>query len=157
MKIWRLTSQRHAHHAFDGEGARLYGGRFNHPGEAVVYCAATLSLAALELLVHLDVSQVPEDRVALSATIPPDFPIRELEVGDLPKDWRAYPAPEGLKDLGTAWIRSRETAVLSVPSAIVPVERNFLLNPNHPDMAKVEIGDPQPFAFDPRLWRRHPP
>lgn len=153
MRIWRLTSERHASHAFDGEGARLYGGRFNHPGHGVVYCAATLSLAALELLVHLEPSQVPEDRVALPATIPPDLSVRELTVGELPKDWRIYPAPEALKDLGTAWIRAGETAVLTVPSAVIPMERNLLLNPSHSDMTKIEIGEPQPFAFDPRLWR----
>lgn len=153
MRIWRLTSERHASHAFDGEGARRYGGRFNHPGHGVVYCAATLSLAALELLVHLEPSQVPEDRVAIPATIPPEVPIRELTLDELPKDWRAYPAPEGLKDLGTAWIRSHESAVLSVPSAVIPVERNVLLHPDHPGMTEIEIGDPQTFAFDPRLWR----
>lgn len=153
MRIWRLTSERYAHHAFDGEGSRRYGGRFSHPGDPVVYCAATLSLAALELLVHLEPSQVPEDRVAIPAAIPPKLAIRELAVDDLPKGWRAYPAPEDLKDLGTTWIRSGETAVLAVPSAVIPVERNFLLNPDHPDMVGIEIGEARPFAFDPRLWR----
>lgn len=153
MKVWRLTSERHARHAFDGEGSRRYGGRFNHPGDAVVYCSASLSLAALELLVHLEPSHVPHDRVAIPATIPPNVPLRELTLDELPGNWREYPAPEELKDLGSAWIRAGETAVLVVPSAIVPMERNVLLNPNHPDMGRVEMGAPEPFAFDPRLWR----
>lgn len=151
MKIWRLTTKRHAASAFDGEGARRHGGRFNDAGSAVVYCAATLSLAALEVLVHIDPTHAPAAWVAIPATIPDDLTIRDLKPEELPSNWRSYPAPEGIRTFCTSWLQARKSAVLSVPSAIVPDERNYLLDPSHPDMGRIEIGEPLPFTFDPRL------
>jgi RES domain-containing protein len=77
-----------------------------------------------------------------------------LRYRDLPPDWRTYPAPDRLKDLGTAWIRDGRTVALVVPSAIIPREHNVLLNPVHPDFPRIRIGPASPFAFDPRLWKR---
>src|SRR5215203_140667 len=91
LTVWRLTRKRFADRAFDGEGARLYGGRWNYKGVAVVYCAATLSLAALELFVHLEASEAPDDLVTRAAAIPARVSIEELEPSELPEDWRAYP------------------------------------------------------------------
>jgi RES domain-containing protein len=79
---------------------------------------------------------------------------REIAVDALPTTWRRYPAPDALADLGTAWVRAAATAVLVVPSAIVPQERNILLNPAHPDFRRIRLGTREPFSFDPRLWRR---
>ena len=140
--------------ALDGEGARQAGGRWNHRGVAVVYTSATLSLAALEYFVHLDPQDVPGDLVAIPAEIPDTLARREITARALPANWRAYPAPDELATLGTAWVRARTTAVLIVPSAIVPEERNVLLNPAHPDFRRIRRGTPAPFSFDPRLWRR---
>lgn len=151
LTVWRLTSERHAANAFDGEGARRFGGRWNHPGTSVVYTAATLSLAALELLVHIEIEDVPADRVALAAEIPVGVEVERVGAAGLPADWRSYPAPEWTKDLGTAWVQAGRTAVLEVPSVIVPRENNYLLNPEHPDMARIVLGPPDPFAFDGRL------
>lgn len=153
LKVWRLTRKRFADRAFDGEGARLYGGRWNHKGVAAVYCAATLSLAALELFVHLEASESPDDLVTLVAEIPSSVAVEGLEESTLPADWRVYPGPDSLKDLGTAWLRSRRTAVLSVPSVVIPRERNFLLNPAHPAFADIVLREPEPFAFDSRMWK----
>jgi RES domain-containing protein len=138
----------------DGEGARQAGGRWNHRGVAVVYTSATLSLAALEYFVHLDPADVPGDLVAIPAEIPDTLTRREITADSLPANWQAYPAPDQLANLGTAWVRARTTAVLIVPSAIVPQERNVLLNPGHPDFRRIRLGAPAPFSFDPRLWRR---
>jgi RES domain-containing protein len=143
LKVWRLTRKRFADRAFDGEGARLYGGRWNHKGVAVVYCAATLSLAALELFVHLEASEAPDDLVTLVAE----------DASILPSDWRSYPGPSFLKDLGSTWVRSGRTAVLAVPSVVIPRERNYLLNPAHPDFAKILLREPEPFSFDSRMWK----
>lgn len=151
--IWRITTARYASRAFDGEGARLYGGRWNHPGVAVVYCSPALSLAALEYFVHLEPELAPKDLIAISAEIPTGVPWADIDAAVLPPDWRAFPAPEALRDLGSAWVRSGRTAVLSVPSAVIPHESNVLLNPAHPDFLKIRIGGAEPFSFDPRMWK----
>lgn len=153
LLVWRITTARHAERAFDGEGARLYGGRWNHSGTPLVYTSLTLSLCALEYFVHLDPGLAPRSLVAIRAEIPADLRIGSLDARELPPDWRVYPAPDSLKDLGTAWARGREAAVLSVPSAIIPRERNVLLNPAHPDFGRLRIHPAEPFAFDPRMWK----
>lgn len=151
LVTWRLA--RKGYSSFDGEGARLYGGRWNHPGARVVYTSGSLSLAVLEYFVHVDTDLVPEDMVSVRAELSEEIERERVEPGDLPRDWRAYPAPEALQDLGTKWIRRGESAVLSVPSAVVPGERNYLLNPAHEEFSKVHVGRPQPFHFDPRMWK----
>lgn len=151
--IWRLTAARHTNSAFDGEGARRYGGRWNRPGTRMVYCSSTLALAVLEVFVHLDPELAPPNLVAIPAVIPAGIDSELLEEASLPTDWRSYPAPERLRDLGTNWVRSGRTAVLSVPSCIVPHELNVLLNPAHPDFSRIHPGKPEPFSFDPRMWK----
>jgi RES domain-containing protein len=151
VRIWRLCLQRHA--APDGEGARLYGGRWNSEGTAVVYTSATLSLAVLEYLVNLDSDILPDDLVALSADIPEHLGIHTIRTEDLPSDWREYPAPDELKAMGTAWAAARRSVILSVPSVIIPEERNYLVNPAHPEFGRIHWNAPTPFRFDPRLRR----
>jgi RES domain-containing protein len=151
--IWRITSARYADSAFDGEGARLYGGRWNHPGTSIVYGSATLSLAALEYFVHLEPDLAPPGLVAVAADLPAGLALESLEVESLPPDWRTYPAPERLKDLGTGWVRSGRTAVLLVPSSVIPHEMNVLLNPAHPDFPRLRLRAAKPFSFDPRMWK----
>ena len=152
MELWRLCRRRHA--AFDGEGARRAGGRWNRKGSAVVYASESLSLAALELLVHCDPSLLPTDLVAIRAKVPDGVAIRRVEEKDLPRDWRAYPAPPSLAEIGTAWIAAGDTAVLTVPSCLVPKERNALLNPAHGEFRRIRVGRPEAFSFDPRLGPR---
>jgi RES domain-containing protein len=152
LRVWRLCSRAHA--AFDGDGARRAGGRWNERGTALVYASATLSLAAQELFVHLDPAELPKDFVAVSADIPDSVRIKILGATALPKNWRRYPAPESLAAIGTAWARSLETAVLEIPSAVIPQERNYLLNPAHTDFVKIRPNRPEPFAFDPRMWKK---
>lgn len=149
MKVWRLCKRRHA--AFDGEGARLAGGRWNPRGGAVVYASESLSLAALELLVHCPPALLPVDLVAIAAEIPDTVRVRRIEEATLPRGWRRHPAPEALGRLGAEWLGKRDTVALSVPSAVVPSERNVLLNPAHPDFRKVRVGAPEAFSLDPRL------
>jgi RES domain-containing protein len=151
--VWRLTAPRYAERSYTGEGARLYGGRWNHPGTPIVYTSDTLSLAALEYFVHLEPDIAPEHLAARAAELPADLRIPVLSLADLPAGWRTYPAPERLKDLGTGWVRSRVSVALSVPSTVIPHERNILLNPLHPDFAKVRLLLPEDFSFDPRMWK----
>jgi RES domain-containing protein len=151
VRVWRVCSRRHR--AFDGEGARLYGGRWNHHGARVVYTSGSLSLAALEYFVNLDPDLMPPGLVAVSADIPDGVRVQQIRVRDLPRNWRDAPAPEALRDLGTTWVSRGASAVLAVPSAVIPEDRNYLLNPAHPDFRRIRIGGPEPFRFDPRMWK----
>ena len=153
MRVWRIILKLHLSQAFDGEGARQFGGRWNRLGTRVVYTSATLSLAALEFFVNLDRDTEPEQLVAISADIPDELRMGHIEVSDLPKNWRHYPVPEELQDLGTAWVASASTAMLVVPSAVIPDERNYLLNPAHPDFKRFHLNKPEAFHFDPRMWK----
>ena len=152
IRGWRLVKAKHAATAFTGMGARLAGGRWNHPGEAVVYVSGALSLAALELLVHLDArSRTALILVAIPAEIPDEL---ISDPPKLPPSWRAQPPPTETKSLGSAWLRSGASCVLRVPSVLIPVENNYVLDPTHPDFTSITIGDPEVFSFDPRMWKQ---
>lgn len=151
-QAWRLTPWVHAMTAFSGEGARLHGGRWNPPGDPAVYLASTIALAALEYLTGVDVDLAPERLVVIPAEWDTDLPVEVVASRHLPRGWRAYPNPQSTRDLGHAWLQSSRTAVLSVPSAIVPQERLYVVNPRHPRFRDIRIGRPQPFTLDPRLW-----
>ncbi len=150
IRGWRLVKDKHEPTAFTGIGARLAGGRWNHPGEPAVYVSSTLSLAVLELFVHLPL----RSRSALRfVSIPVEIP-EKLVSGPprLPKNWRGHPPSTETKSVGSAWLRAGESCVLKVPSTIVPVEFNFVLNPAHPDFPLITIGKAEPFSLDPRVW-----
>lgn len=156
MLVWRICARRHARGAFTGEGARRYGGRWNPAGTALVYAAESLSLAALELFVNLDTEDLPVRFVSIGAEIPSRVRVHRLGPRGLPRGWRRYPAPARLQEIGHAWVREGRTAVLSVPSAVIPDERLYLLNPAHPHFGRIRVLEPEPFTFDPRLIRRLP-
>lgn len=120
----------------------------------MVYASATLSLAALEYLVNVGLDEAPGDLISISADVPASVSRKALAVADLPANWRTYPAPERLATIGTAWASSLESAVLVVPSAVIPEEMNWLLNPRHPDAARITIEKKAAFRFDRRLGRR---
>jgi RES domain-containing protein len=155
LRVWRLARRRYA--SFDGEGSRRAGGRWNLRGTPLVYTSESLALAALEYLVNVDPDTAPGDLVAICATIPEGVAVKVVTAGELPRNWRRFPAPPELAVLGTTWAESLETAVLRVPSVVVPQESNFLLNPGHPDFAKIVLQPPIPFAFDARVWRKQRP
>lgn len=150
LRAWRLTKTRYLPGAFSGEGARLHGGRWNSPGLRAVYVSETLSLAALEVLVHLGDS----GPLKAYSYIPVECDsalVETVETARLPADWSVWPVPPGVAAVGDLWLTEGRTAVLSVPSAVVPMERNFILNPQHPDFGRIAIGEPRPFALDRRL------
>lgn len=150
ISVWRITKQKHAKNAFTGDGARLYGGRWNSAGRLVVYTAESRALALAEILVHLESAGVLSKYVVFQVEI--DEPhIVHLDVGDLPRNWRAEPAPRRLQLLGDEWLDSGKSAALRVPSAIVVGEFNYLLNPLHPDFSELRIHNPERFSIDRRL------
>jgi RES domain-containing protein len=119
-----------------------------------VFASATLSLAALERFVHTDPDLEPMDLVAIPVDIGYDLIAASVDLNTLPRDWRAYPAPPALARIGEAWFRTAGTAVLQVPSVIIPHERNFVLNPTHRDFERLAIGRSEPFRFDPGMWKK---
>jgi RES domain-containing protein len=153
LSLFRLVKAKHAAGAFDGEGARRFGGRWNERGTAVVYLGGTLSLAALETFVHLSVADARLAFVAIEVVVPDGIRIAHFLPGDLPDDWRAEPPPTETKALGSGWARAAGTLLLRVPSVIVPREWNYLLNPAHPDFSRLRIRPPEPFGFDERMWK----
>lgn len=147
---WRIVKSRFAKRPFDGEGARLYGGRWNSVGVRMVYTAGSVSLAVLEMLVHLESSDVLPS-YSLCAVHFDESVVTRLDRSRLSGNWRESPAPPELLMIGDAWIAARSSAVLEVPSAVVESESNYLINPEHPDFVSLVIDPPRPFTFDPRL------
>lgn len=152
LTVWRLVTRRFADTAFTGEGARLHGGRWNRKGIPMVYTAGSQSLAMLEMLVQDD--PLRAHYMMIPATLPDTLVIERIDASRLPADWRALPAPESLQAMGSEWARLKNSAVLAVPSAVIPAETNYLLNPAHPTFAEIEIGEAQPFITDLRLIKR---
>ncbi len=151
LTAWRLTKTRHLETAWDGEGARRAGGRWNGVGTAVVYVAGTLALALVETLVHLPAGVLP----AYSA-VPIEFHgalVTDLSPRKLPADWTRHPPPVSNQAIGDAWVSASSSMALRVPSVVVPIEHNYVLNPAHPDFAKARIGKPMRFPFDPGLLK----
>lgn len=152
MNVWRICRSKHEHSAFSGSGAEKTGGRWNYKGHSVVYASENLSLAALELFVHVSPGIIPADLISLRGTLPDSISIERIEPADLPKNWREYPAPPELQEIGTNWILGLTSLVLVVPSAILPLESNLLVNPAHPDIKELQLDTGQPFHFDPRMF-----
>lgn len=152
---WRLVKKKHAADVLSGEGARLGGGRWNHVGIPVVYASETLSLAALELFVHFTRKDITISRslMAIPVEIPDSVTITEILLEALETGWDSSPPPDFTSDLGIKWVREGSSAILRVPSAIIPAEHNFVINPKHPDFSKITAGDPQPFSLDDRVWK----
>jgi RES domain-containing protein len=153
MLIWRLTTTHLSEIAFTGEGAAKNGRRWNPRSIAAVYTASSLSLAALEYFVSLAVPRQTPPLVAISAEVPDSLRIEIVRDGALPADWRGIPHPRSTQEIGAKWVREEHAALLSVPSTVVPQERNYVLNPAHRDFKRIRIGEPQAFTFDPRMWR----
>ena len=150
--LWRLVTARFADTAFSGEGARLYGGRWNRKGMPMVYTAASQSLAMLEILVQDE--PLRARYVMIPATLPKRFKIEQIALAELPERWNDPVNRAHLQALGSDWIARGSSAVLAVPSAVIPAELNYLINPRHPDFAKIDIGPPQDFITDLRLRRK---
>ena len=151
MRIYRLTASRYVESAFSGEDTRRIGGRWTPVGRCAVHAAGSIALAVLETLVHVDASVMPAHRV-IAVDVPETMPVTTIAVGELPNDWRRTPPPSMLRELGKAWLDAGETALMQVPSVIVPEEPNFLLNPLHADFSRLLIHPPAPFEIDRRLF-----
>ena len=151
-QAWRIVKERHANDAWDGEGARLYGGRWNSPGVPAVYASESRALATLEVLAGLQTNSPLPAYVLIPAEFD-DSLVLEVELKEVPADWRTHPPPPSTQQLGDVWIGEGRSAVLRVPSALVPKESNYVLNPRHPDFSAIRIGEAEPISIDPRLLK----
>ena len=147
---WRIVRETHAHDAFSGEGARLYGGRWNPAGVKVIYCSENLALAALEILVHTQPVVMQQAYRAFRVSFPARL-MQTIELPALPKGWNAQPPTRVSQEIGARWIAEASSAVLALPSVIIPLERTFLLNPAHRDFGSIGIDEAGPIALDHRL------
>lgn len=152
LTVWRMTTAKRADTALSGEGARLYGGRWNPKGVPMVYTAGSQSLATLELLVQD--GRLLANYVMIPVTLPSRLKIEHINPDDLSEAWRKPESREQLQLIGAGWCKRGSSAVLAVPSAVIPGETNYLLNPLHPSFSKIEIGDAQEFVTDLRLPRK---
>lgn len=152
MRVWRICRSRYASEAFSGIGARRFGGRWNSPGVPMIYTSSSLALAAIELFVHLEPAQQPDDLVAIAATLPESEPAPRLPPDQLPAHWWSDDF-EPLRVLGDGWITGKTSLAIEVPSAPLRMEWNILINPLHPAIAQLVIDPPQPFHFDARMFR----
>ena len=147
ISIFRLSSAKFP--ANSGVGAANFGGRWNPIGTPVIYAAQTASLAALEVLVHFSV--LPRDFVLTEINVPENLAVTTWEAALLPVGWNGDVVTSETQELGAKWVREARAALLSVPSSIIPSERNFILNPAHPAFRRIKFLPSVPFAFDPRL------
>ncbi len=157
MRVYRIYRKQRREAAFTGEGARISGARWNLPGTPVVYTCSTISLCLLEFFVHFDPEAGDMTQLNLEyrwADIPETLPRLEIYEGDLPSDWKEIPWLRSTQELGTKWMIQAKHVVVSVPSVVVPMERNFLLNPVHPAFSKIHLGPPSAMDMDPRLFSR---
>ena len=152
ITAWRITRKKYIKEAFSGEGAKLFGGRWNPVGYPMVYTAQNLSLGILELIVHLD----DDGDISSFVTIPVVFDsalVRILAKSQMPKNWNSLPISGQSQMVGKKWIEKKQSLVLQVPSSVVPSESNFLINPLHPELSQLEIGSAQPLHIDQRITK----
>ena len=150
MQLFRIANTRYIND-LTGTGARIYGGRWNHKGTGVIYTSENRSLATVEYLVHVPLSIVPGDLSIACLEIPDRIIPKQISLTDLPPNWRDYPAPPELADLGTNRALANESLLLRVPSAVVENEFNVLINPMHLDMSYVAILHVESYTFNKRL------
>ena len=151
MQAWRLFPARFRQTAFTGVGGLYAARRWNHLGTAMVYCATSPALAALEFFVNLEPNEAPDDLLLAVAAVPDDL-VEQLDLDLLPVDWRELNSL-ACRDLGSGWAASGRSAALKVPSAVVDGDWNVLLNPRHAEFNKCQLAAPKPFRFDGRMFR----
>ncbi len=148
MVLYRIVNCSYAD--LSGTGARLFGGRWSSVGKPAVYLASSRALAVLEVLVHLPPLMIPDNYCLVEIEVP-DNNATNIEIKDLPPDWKNLSPPTSLKQVGDAFLKKQEHLLMKMPSSIVPMEDNYLLNPLHPGIKKVKILKKEPFDFDKRL------
>lgn len=155
MKLYRVAKSGYIED-LTGSGARLYGGRWNEKGIPVIYAAASRSLAALELLIRVPLALAPPDLSICEFRLPAGVSVTQIRQARLPADWKTSPPPASTMAIGTRWARAGKSLLLIVPSVIIPDEKNYLINPQHPEFKKIKTRIER-FEIDQRLLTRKGP
>jgi RES domain-containing protein len=150
MTVYRIAKKRYIHD-LSGEGARLYGGRWNRKGTSLLYTSQNRSLATVEYLVHLPMTLIPKDMCIAAIEVPADFPVFELQEKNLPALWATWPAPVQLSLIMEELLQEDRYLSIKVPSAVVEGEFNILVNPRHRGFQELRIIDTRNYHFDDRL------
>lgn len=153
MIVYRLTKGKY-HLDLSGKGAELYGGRWNSKGVPILYTSESRALAFAEIAMHIPMGIVPKDYFLISIDIPDTASILRLTDADMPADWRSNPHSNTTQQIGDQFVAENKLLVLQVPSAVVPGDYNFLVNPNHPKSNNVKVISSEPFEFDSRFVKR---
>ncbi len=156
MRLFRIERKKYLKSALSGTGASLSKGfRWNSIHTRLVYTADRRALAILEVSVHLDLSEdLPNDRFYVELDVPEDIPVLEVHIGDLPENWDSFPPNIFTQTIGDEFVRDNMACILKVPSSIVPMEHNYLLNPAHPDMKSIRMIGQSLVKFDQRIKQR---
>ena len=171
LTIWRLEKARLLHSgegstevasvvraraAFLGRGALLTDGRWHRRGTPVAYAGEHPAVAALEKLAWLESYERARSSrfVLVPLVLDPQRHVEVLDPEVLPEDWDAFPHPSATQAVGMRWVREARSVALAVPSALLPMAKNYLVNPFHPDFAALEVGEPVPYSWDSRLFKR---
>jgi RES domain-containing protein len=156
MRVFRVEREKYLPTTLKGQGAALSEGfRWNSRNTHLVYCSESRALATLEVAVHLDLSEdLPNDRYFVEIDIPDDIQILELALADMPDNWDAKPPALETQYIGDDFVKGGQAAILKVPSCIVPLEFNYLINPNHPDASRIKVVAATPMKFDGRIWQK---
>jgi RES domain-containing protein len=155
LEAWRIVKTKYLDQAFSGESASDYGGRWNSPGTRLIYTASSASLALLEVLVHHKHSPALPAYSLIRIRFPGNI-VLTLDQSSLPENWRSHPSPGETQRIGDEWVFQEESAILAVPSVIVPHELNYVINPEHEDFGEIQIDDPLSFPIDERLLGKTP-
>ncbi len=139
---------------FDGEGSFRFGGRWNSRGTRILYTAGSLSLAALEMLVHLNNEEILLSYSFAVAEFDESLILPIEEFRTLPENWSVSPPPLEIQRIGDEWAEAQASVVLKVPTSVLPVEFNYLINVEHPKFSKIQLGEPRAFTFDERLYKK---
>ncbi|HOX77807.1 MAG TPA: RES family NAD+ phosphorylase [Bacteroidales bacterium] len=151
MIVFRLVRKKYGF-ALTGEGAKISGGRWNSVDLPVIYTSDSRALCTAEVAVTLQRGILPNDFEMLSISIPDNILIHEIRTVDLPEGWRKFPYLEVTMQIGNRFILENRFMVMKVPSAVVPGDFNYLINPRHPDFEKIRIISTEPYEFDERFF-----
>jgi len=153
MRVFRLLRKKYGIE-LSGKGAALSGNRWNSKGTELIYTSESRALAMAEVAIHLSLSLLPKDYVMVEIDVPSYISILTLVPDELPTGWNHFPHMLDTQKIGDDFVSERKNSVLKVPSAVVPGDFNFLINPHHPDFSTFEIVSQEDFPFDPRLFGR---
>lgn len=152
MEAYRLSRAVYAS-TLSGKGAALKGARWNSIGVEIIYTASNRSLAMAEVAVHFTLATLPTDYMMVTIHIPDDISLQKLNTTDLPINWNTFPHPISTQAIGDKFIADNKYCILQIPSSVTQGDYNLLINPNHPDFARIQIIKTEKFPFDKRIFK----